>query len=263
MRPVAQGVWAAVGKRSVLLPTLALLVLIATTLSLGNWQVRRAEEKRRLAAVQEAAMASAPLDLGQKYNELQPLDGRLGVVDGRFDPNGTVFLDNRTHKGVAGFFVISLLRPVSGASPVLVLRGWIARDPLERNRLPELISPEGVVRVQGLILSELPQSLQLRAPDPPKPNERTWQYFDVPRYTQWSGVGTLPIVLRQTSPLDDRLIREWVQPAAGIDKNLAYALQWYAMAALLSGFVLYWLARAWRREIMSRRLRSGELKDPS
>jgi cytochrome oxidase assembly protein ShyY1 len=36
----------------------------------------------------------------------------------------------------------------------------------------------------------------------------------------------------QTDPESDGLLRQWPEIASGIDKNLAYAFQWFALAAV-------------------------------
>src|SRR5947208_3485590 len=42
----------------------------------------------------------------------------------------------------------------------------------------------------------------------------------------------VPIVIEQHSPAEDGLEREWSRADLGTEKNEAYALQWYAFAAL-------------------------------
>jgi cytochrome oxidase assembly protein ShyY1 len=74
---------------------------------------------------------------------------------------------------------------------------------------------------------------------------RIWQRVTLPVYAKWSGLAMQPIMVRQTSALDDGLARDWVQPGSGADKHRAYAVQWYAMAGAVAMFwgVAIWLAR--------------------
>jgi hypothetical protein len=139
-----------------LVPTLAAAAVMALTVALGNWQLRRADEKAALQQARDAALALAPVTLDGAPLQPAELDGRRVSVQGVFDPAHTIFLDNRTRNGVAGFHVLAPLRiarpAADGAPPphVLVLRGWIARDPVARARLPPLRTPEGPVRIEGL-----------------------------------------------------------------------------------------------------------------
>jgi surfeit locus 1 family protein len=230
-------------RRSVLLAAVGLLILAAITLALGNWQVRRAQEKRTLAELREKALASAALELSSQTLSPQRIDGLKARVTGRFEPSGTIFLDNRTFKGQAGFHVLTPLLPEAGGPPLLILRGWVARNVNDSAQFPVVDTPQGPVTVEGLIVARLPQALQLGEPGRPKPGEKIWQYFDLERYSEWLGQSIHPYVLRQISASNDRLIREWMHPADAVDKHRAYALQWYSMTA---GIVLFGLFAAFR-----------------
>jgi surfeit locus 1 family protein len=44
--------------------------------------------------------------------------------------------------------------------------------------------------------------------------------------------GTFAATVLQTDTASDGLLRDWPQITAGVEKNLAYAFQWFALAAL-------------------------------
>ena len=230
-------------RRSSLLMIIALLVVFFVTAGLGNWQGRRAQEKRTLAELRDNTLAGAGIEIRAAPLEPQSIDGLKGRVSGRFVPSGTIYLDNRTHKGQAGFYVLTPLLPEAGGPALLILRGWIARDLQDRSRLPAVETSDKVVSIDGLLVARLPQSLQLDAASPPKQSEKLWQYFDLERYAAWFGQPIHPYVMRQFSVSDDRLVREWIHPADAVDKHRAYALQWYSMAA---GIALFGLVAAFR-----------------
>jgi surfeit locus 1 family protein len=107
-----------------------------------------------------------------------------------------------------------------------------------------LRTPDGVVRIEGLGMSELAQPILLQGEaGPPTVGTRLWQRLTVPAYAQFSGWPMQPVIIRQTSELDDGLVRAWVQPGQGTDKHRAYAAQWYALA--LAAAVMWGLA-TWR-----------------
>ncbi|UCE30459.1 MAG: SURF1 family protein [Burkholderiales bacterium] len=251
------------GIRLRLLPTLAAAAMIALAVSLGQWQLRRADEKRAIEAEREWAERAAPFVLGAGAGPARGGGPRLDAVDaaalvgrrvratGSLVTAASVFVDNRTHAGRAGFHVLTPLALADGGGHVLVLRGWIGADPRERTRLPQLASPSAPVTIEGLAQSDLEQSLQLdrlfrSGPDdePPAPGQRVWQNASIARYAAWSGLELLPIVIRQSSPLDDGLVRDWPRAGGDVDKHLGYAFQWFALAALTAGM---WLYFSWRR----------------
>ncbi|HEX6528179.1 MAG TPA: SURF1 family protein [Burkholderiales bacterium] len=171
----------------------------AAGIALGNWQLRRAEEKRVV--------------LPQV------------TVEGEFQPRYTVYLDNKVNHGRLGYEVITPLRLKSGAN-VLVNRGWIAAGKT-RDALPEVRTPAGVVRVEGIALDGLPRVLSLQ-----KDAGKLRQTLEIERYAFETGLRLEPRVIEQHSDLPDGLARDWPPHDLGIEKNQGYALQWYSLAAL-------------------------------
>ena len=237
-----------------LIPAIAAIAAIALTVSLGNWQLRRASEKDAAQRDRDAALAVPAVNIGTAPIEPAALAGARVVLVGVLLPDRSIFLDNRTRQGIAGFHVLTPMRlSAATGSPsadtdrhVLVLRGWVARDIQDRNRLPVLQTPDGVVQIEGIAQAELAQPMLLGGEAGPGPDSaRIWQRVTLPVYAKWSGLAMQPIMVRQTSALDDGLARDWVQPGSGADKHLAYAVQWYAMAGAVAMFwgVAIWLAR--------------------
>lgn len=255
--------------RRSLIPALAAVTVLATAVSLGNWQMRRALEKEALQGQRDAQRVEQPLLVGRALADGPALDGRRVSVQGTFVAQGTIFLDNRTRRGVAGFHVVTPLRLTAGdgdpgvergAMHVLVLRGWIAGDPMDRGRLPALETPTGAIHLEGIAHARLDQPIVLREDPEPGPNERIWQHLEADRYARWAGLAVQPVVLRQLTELPDGLARDWVQPAASADKHRAYAFQWYAIAAVTGGLWAYlgWIRPrrrtiGWRRPADERR----------
>jgi len=188
----------------------------AAGIALGNWQWQRAEEKRAAAAAQKRV-----------------------ALRGTFLAEYTVFLDNKLHRGRAGYHVVQPLRTASGEH-VLVNRGWIAGGP-SREALPTFATPAGEVRIEGIALDRFPRALQAGAGR----EGRVWQNLDPGEFAAWSGLALAPYVVLQDSALEDGLVRDWPAPDEGADKNRAYALQWYSLAALA---VILLLALGFRRD---------------
>jgi surfeit locus 1 family protein len=214
------------------LPTIAALAVLTLTASLGNWQLRRADEKRGLQARMDAAASQAPAQVAAVPIDAASLDGLKVRVRGEWVPEYTVFIDNRTHKGVAGFHVATPVRIEGSSMHLLVLRGWIARNPSDRTALPSVPVQPGVIEVSGLGMARIEKVLELKESPPPGPGERLWQNLDFERFATWSGLTLQPLLLRQVAAVDatDTLIREWPRAGSDVDKHLGYAFQWFGMA---------------------------------
>ena len=240
-----------------IIPTIAAIVVTGITLSLGNWQLRRADEKTQMAQVREIAARAAPVAITDQLAVAQTLDNKQVTVTGWFEPEDSIFIDNRTHNGRAGFHVVTPLRIMTLAdglsTRIAVLRGWVPRDIKDRSRLPELRVVNGPVTITGLAqmsLGKVFDIAQLKSADPaampvPDRSQRIWQQFAIDPYAKWlGGSGQLQgVLIRQTVSIDDGLIRDWPQPANDVNKHLGYAFQWFGLSALT---VFLWGFYAWR-----------------
>lgn len=169
---------------------------------LGNWQARRADEKRALAAA---------------------LEQRRVSLSGTFLPQYTVLLDNKIRNHRVGYEVVTPLR-VDGES-VLVLRGWVAAGN-SREVLPEVKTPPGAVKVEGIALERLPRVLLLEK----NPTGKVRQSLDIGEFAAQTGLRLRAFVLEQHSAIDDGLVREWLAPDTGVTMHESYSLQWYSFA---------------------------------
>jgi len=200
----------------------------AATVSLGNWQTRRAEEKRGLAERFERAGRAAPAAVPAVPAPGEALAFKRLAATGEFVPQFTVLLDNKVYRGRAGYFVVTPLRLSGSALHVLVNRGWIPAG-VRREELPDVRTPAGEVSIEGYGMAHAPRVL---AAGSGRPEGRVWQGLALDEFAQWSGLALQPVFLEQHSATGDGLVRDWPAPDFGIDKHTSYATQWYLIAAL-------------------------------
>jgi surfeit locus 1 family protein len=221
-------------------PTLAALFFFVLTLWLGNWQTGRAEEKRAMQVRVNTAMREPPVHVGaEALDRASVLDRRIEVT-GQFDDAHTILLDNRVHQGLAGYYVLTPLRIEGGARALLVNRGWVAAG-ADRSRLPHPPVAVDTVHLEGRAGD--PHSRYVELGDA-TPLGRLWQNLDFERYATQYGLPLQPVLLLQTSPLPDGLIRDWPRPDTGVSTHVGYAFQWYSLASTLA---VLWLVLNIRR----------------
>jgi surfeit locus 1 family protein len=200
----------------------------AVFVALGNWQSRRAEEKLAAQRSADALAAAAPVRLPPSPVAASEYSGRRVIVAGEYVPARTVLIDNRVHKGVAGYHVVMPLRIEGGPLHVLVNRGWVAAGP-RRDRLPDVGAPVGSQRIEGLAVAQSRPPYALARDEAPGPVR---QHLDIDRVATESGLRLQPIVVQQTGAVPDGLVRAWERPDAGVNTHRAYAVQWYGLAIL-------------------------------
>lgn len=216
--------------------TLAMLVGVAVTVRLGFWQLSRADQKQAqhdvIVAQQSAPVLSTEALLAEPalFNQLH----RRVQLQGRWLSEHTVYLDNRPMQGRAGFWVVTPLA-LNDHTTVLVQRGWIPRNSQDRLHLAPIETPTGVVQLQGRLAPAPSSVLTLGSAEADaSADSRTSnirQNLNLDQMAAQLGVHFSATVL-QTDPASDGLLRQWPEIASGIEKNLAYAFQWFALAAV-------------------------------
>ena len=220
---------------------IATLVGVAATANLGAWQLRRAAQKIALETALDARAvlpAIGTADLAATGALAEPQRYRLVRLRGRWVAGQTVFLDNRQMESRVGFYVVTPLRLDGRSDAVLVQRGWVPRDLLDRTLLPAVPTPDGEVEVTGLI-----------APPPSRLYEfasaatgAIRQNLDLPSFAVESGLTLVPLSVQQrdsTATRGDGLLRRWSRPAVDVQKHYGYAFQWFALCALMTGLYVW------------------------
>jgi surfeit locus 1 family protein len=234
--------------------TLAAVVGFALTVSLGVWQLGRADQKRTLLAQQLAQVGQPAADWGDVHRafeagELPAWHGRAVQLRGRWVPEATVYLDNRPMQGRAGFIVVTPLMPEGGGPGLLVQRGWVPRRADDRTAVPPLRTPDGVVTVEGR-LAPPPSRLFQLGPDAAGPIR---QNIDIDAWGEQWRLVLMPASVQQSAPPESAadgtpLQREWTVVAVDPAKHVGYAVQWFGLAALIGVlYVWFQFVSPWRR----------------
>ena len=196
--------------------------------ALGNWQLSRADEKNARQEQLDRLSQQPIVKLPGTRVKLEEFLYREVEIRGEYLPAHTIYLDNKTYQGVAGYHVLTPMKLANSALHVLVNRGWIAAG-LDRKVLPD-VSPveQGEITVTGTVVSPEQRMLQLSGQ---VLSGAVWAYLDMQRYHEETGLELQPILVQQADQLDDGLVRQWDRPDSGSAKNIGYAIQWFSLAA--------------------------------
>ena len=227
-----------------LLPTLAMLPLLALLLWLGHWQWTRAAEKQALLDTWAARTAAPPVPLpmpltlpataaaAQRYLRV--------AVEGRYQPARQILLDNQTHEGRAGYHVLTPLVTAAGVW-VMVDRGWVALPGNARERLPDVAVGAEPRTVTGRLEGFRRSGWALGTPAPavvPDGQARVMNYPDAAAIAAALGHPVYPSVLRLDPGAPDALVvQDGPALEFGPERHLGYAIQWWALSLTL---VLLW-----------------------
>ena len=217
-----------------LLPGLAALAALLLFLRLGLWQLERAAEKQALQDGYQDHVSAPPVDLGQAGAlrvEAGQMYWRRCILDGNYDPHGTLLLDNQVYRGRVGYQVFSRFVLQDGAS-VLVDRGWVAA-PESRREVPQINAVTGRLTLTGVAAPAPVTGIKL-APDAPEDvgdNLVRVQRIELAQLAAQTGWMLLPYVVRLHPEAAGVLAWNGSEPGFNRERHLGYAFQWFALAA--------------------------------
>lgn len=223
--------------------------------SLGSWQLQRAEEKRQLLNEIDARLASQPKNI----HDLKELKTYTSVRLSGFYSGEYFYLDNRTRNGRVGYEILQLFISTNNKreeSRWLINRGWLPAG-ADRSQLPEVTYPLAAKVITGfLYLSE--------QNNPALQDERTGALEVVPGGRIQALSDTLNNSLserlalahpawhiRLSADSDTALVTNWQLVNIKPQKHTGYAVQWFCMSAAL--LILWLLAATNIRELVCKK----------
>lgn len=218
------------------IPFIAMIIVVAIGMSLGNWQMRRADQKQAIENRISVREAAPPVMLNSSTVSIDEIEYRTVSAQGEFVRDWPVYLENRPYKGQSGFYLLMPFKLSGSDRYVLVTRGWLPRDPANRTKLPSIETPHGEVRIEGVARRTPGQVLQLGQATDLKPGAIV-QNLSVREFEKASGFAMHAFIIEQLGGTPDKLVRDWPRPSTGIDKHHGYAFQWYALA--VTAFIFF------------------------
>lgn len=217
------------------LPLLVGAAFVVLFVALGAWQLSRGLEKRAGEAAFRSETGFAAWQDGMQIRPFQRLKAA-----GRFDGERQLLLENIIVDSRNGYFVITPLDTAAGEPLLLVNRGWIetSADGPPGPRILEV--PPGRITVRGRA-GRLPRSgfKMGEAVAPGSSWPRTAVYPDYGEVAAALGRAVQPFVLLLDGEDPYGFHREWAPAGFGPGKHFGYALQWFAMAMVLLGLLVW------------------------
>lgn len=208
------------------------LVFLPITLSLGAWQLDRADEKANLLNLIETREALPVSDWQPTADVLEHTFQPYQII-GRF-MESTFLLDNRIRDRQVGYEVLSIFELLSGEK-VLVNRGWVKGDKY-RQSLPVIETPVDTIVLEGYFYlpeGEVPILKET-------PMEKGWPKRI--QKVQWNLIENSANAKLVTQS-EFRLAHDkqagsfqtgWPRTSILPEKHLGYAYQWFALSFALS-----------------------------
>ncbi len=226
--------------------TLLALALVASLVVLGRWQLQRADEKQALYTLFDSGQ-----DATRAVDAATPRLPRYQHVEavGSYDSARQILIDNMSSAaGRAGYYVITPFA-LRGGGWILVNRGWVPVG-TSRAAKPDVAVSTQEREIKGRA-DELPRAgmqlgarLPLALPYPVVANFPTHtEIAALLRESAWAQAANL-VLLDPSEP--DGYLRQWQPPGFPPIRHIAYAVQWFSLAAAL--IVIYIVTNLRRAE---------------
>ena len=217
-------------KRSFILPGILISITIWGLLSLGFWQLDRAEEKRQIEG--EIVLAqSNPAQLVTQVDELLSKEHYQVILKGHYDDDKQFIYDNQIVKGNAGYYVLTPFA-LNDTTAILVNRGFVPWYG-KRDKLADIKVNNNDVTIKVQLIKPK-QRIKLKQQDIESSFPVLIQSLDLEKLSQLSGYQIIPMLAQLDVKAENGFFRQWQPFYGSVDKHLGYALQWFLMALVLS-----------------------------
>jgi len=216
-------------KRSFILPGVLISLTVFGLLSLGFWQLDRAEEKRTI----ESAIVVAQSNTAQlvEADEIHTKEHYRVLLNGYFDTHKQFIYDNQIVKGTAGYYVLTPF-VLNAETAILVNRGFVPWYGKRGELVDIKIDGQSITIEVGLIKPK--QRIELE----PQEIDTTFpiliQSLDLDQLSQLANYHIIPMLAQLDVKASNGFFRQWKPFYGSVDKHLGYALQWFLMALVLS-----------------------------
>lgn len=214
-----------------LIPAFLIIATIAFLVSLGLWQLDRADQKRTIeAAIVNAKTGSVELIAnGRELLDKEYYDVRL---QGNYLSDKQFIYDNQIVDQVSGYYVLTPFILTDQLGVILVNRGFIPWNG-QRERLAD-IAVDSVSREIKVQVSSPIKRMELKATDVSRQFPVLIQAVDFDVLEEVSKLKFVKVVGLLDPSSSDGYVRKWEPYTGSIEKHIGYAIQWFLMALVLA-----------------------------
>jgi len=205
------------------IPTIATALMLTLLISLGLWQLDRADQKRSMQEKYNQLVQSKPISLSESTpkQNYQPIK-----ITGHFDNQHQYLLDNKFYQHLVGYHVITPFIPEHTNKQIFINRGWIPRNQ-NRDNIPSIKAVKQTITLQGYIDYPSKKSLVLK-----HINENTWPKR-IQSINEIISKSSYPFLIKLHKDQAFGYKRDWKIINMPPAKHTAYAVQWFLLASTL------------------------------
>lgn len=216
-----------------LLPSIIFILILPVLVSLGFWQLGRADVKQQIATQLSNRSKAAPITLEKAESNVKGAEYYPITVSGLYDNEHSFLIDNKVVNHKPGYYVVTPFIPTNRPNKVLLVnRGWIPRG-RDRAVLPVIPEVFGLQKITGVV--KLPPKKVFRLQEHAK--QVHWphriQGLELKNITKILNKPTFPFIVLLSPKNSHGFLRKWTFIRTGPEKHWGYAVQWFALGLTL------------------------------
>ena len=213
-----------------LVPSILILATMAFLVSLGFWQLDRADQKRTIeASIQKANTGVVELIINQ--NELLNKEYYEVRLQGSYVSDKQFIYDNQIVDQASGYYVLTPFVLTGQSNAIMINRGFIPWNG-RRDQLDD-IAVDYATREIKIQVSRPIKRIELKTSDISNQFPVLIQAIDFDVIEEISSTSFVDVIGLLDPSSDDGFVRKWEPYTGSIEKHIGYAIQWFLMALVL------------------------------
>ena len=213
-----------------LVPSILVLATMAFLVSLGFWQLERADQKRKIeASIQKANTGVVELIVNQ--NELLNKEYYEVRLQGSYIGDKQFIYDNQIVDQASGYYVLTPFVLTGQSNAIMINRGFIPWNG-RRDQLDD-IAVDSTYREIKIQVSRPIKRIELKTSDISNQFPVLIQAIDFDVIEEISSTSFVDVIGLLDPSSDDGFVRKWEPYTGSIEKHIGYAIQWFLMALVL------------------------------
>ena len=213
-----------------LVPFILILATMAFLVSLGFWQLDRADQKRTIeASIQKANTGVVELIINQ--NELLNKEYYEVRLQGSYIGDKQFIYDNQIVGQASGYYVLTPFVLTGQSNAIMINRGFIPWNG-RRDQLDD-IAVDSTYREIKIQVSRPIKRIELKTSDISNQFPVLIQAIDFDVIEEISSTSFVDVIGLLDPSSDDGFVRKWEPYTGSIEKHIGYAIQWFLMALVL------------------------------
>ena len=213
------------------IPASLIVATLALLISLGFWQLDRANEKRAIED-QIANANSFDVELVTSVEFLKDREYYHVRLQGSYVGDKQFVYDNQIVDQVSGYYVLTPLVLKGDSKAVLINRGFIPWNG-RRDKLADIDIAGRLTEVKVQI-SKPVKRMELEASELTGDFPVLIQALDLDEMSTIASLDFASVIGLLSPESDNGFVRQWEPYTGSIERHIGYAIQWFLMALVLA-----------------------------